>query len=475
MNQTSDITNIKGIGEKTAKLFNKLSVFTVEDLISFYPRDYEDYRPITAIANKKADRLFTFEGFIGRAPVMKQVGKLKLLIVTIKDETGSIDLTWFNMPYMINKLKLGTRIIVRGKVVSKNGRLSMPQPQILSPNEYIEKLRKTQPIYSLTKGLSNNLVTKSVKQALAEYDFPKDYLALSLRRKYDLINRSKALEEIHFPNDKESMLKARKRLAFDEFFIFSLALRGLSKEKNETISHYRMNKDEMVKDFLAGLSFELTKSQQRVLKEIFNDMKSALVMNRLIQGDVGCGKTIIAAISLLLTVENGYQGALMVPTQVLATQHFENIKELFKKYDVTVELLTGNTKAAEKRRILSDLKSGKTDILIGTHAIIEDNIEFDNLALIITDEQHRFGVRQRAKIGSKGTNPDVLVMTATPIPRTLALILYGDLDISIIDELPPNRKKIDTFAVTKSMEERVNNFIKNKFQKEDKFMLYVHW
>ena len=224
MNELSEIRQIKGIGEKTAKLFNKLSVYTVEDLINYYPRDYEEYQPIMPIASKRADRLFTFEGFISTRPVLRSTGSLKILIVTLKDDSGAIELTWFNMPYLASKLKVGSRIIVRGKVTAKNGRLVMPQAQILTPNEYYEKLKKIQPIYALTKGLSNNLVTKSVKQALDMYEFDKDFLPLSIRKEYDLINRSKACELIHFPKDKEEMISARKRLAFDEFFIFSLAV-----------------------------------------------------------------------------------------------------------------------------------------------------------------------------------------------------------------------------------------------------------
>ena len=462
MNETSKINQIKGIGEKTAKLFNKLEVFTAQDLLNYYPRDYEEYRPITPIADKKADRLFTFEGFIQTRPVLKQAGNLKLLIVNLKDDTGSIELTWFNMPYLASKMKIGSRIIVRGKVVARGNRLVMTQPQILTPQEYYEKLKKIQPIYSLTKGLSNNLVTKSVRQVLDSFEFDKDFMPLDIRKKYDLINRNKAYELIHFPKNKDEMIEARKRLAFDEFFIFSLALKNLAKEKNDRFSAFRMTQNEMVKDFVSNLSYELTQSQKKVLKEIFDDMESNLVMNRLVQGDVGCGKTIIAAIALLYTVENGYQGALLVPTLVLATQHYESIKEMFKKYNVNACLITGNTTAKEKKRILAEVKNGDVDILIGTHALIEDDVEFKNLGLVVTDEQHRFGVRQRQKAADKGYNPHTLVMSATPIPRTLAIILYGDLDISVVDQMPVGRLPIKNAVVDTSYREKAYKFIKNQ-------------
>lgn len=462
MNELSEIKEIKGIGEKTAKLFNKLSVYTVSDLINYYPRDYEEYQPITPIAYKKADRLFTFEGFISTRPVLKQIGNLKILIVNIKDDTDSIELTWFNMPYLASKLKLGSRIIVRGKVSLRGKRLLMVQPQILTPEEYFEKLRKVQPIYGLTKGLSNNLVTKSVKQALSYYEFGKDYLPLSIRKEYDLINRSKACELIHFPKDKDEMLAARKRLTFDEFFIFSLALNRLSKGKKEQINTYKVINKDKVTGFINNLPYQLTTGQKNAVNDIFSDMEGNFVMNRLIQGDVGCGKTIVAAISLLGVVENGFQGALMVPTQVLAMQHFQELKDLVEPLGVVVGLLTGNTSAKERKQILEKVKNKEIDILVGTHAIIGDNVQFHSLALVVTDEQHRFGVKQRQRALDKGFNPHTLVMSATPIPRTLAIILYGDLDITIIEDMPKGRLPIKNAVVDVSYRDKAYAFIKRQ-------------
>lgn len=462
MNELSEIRQIKGIGEKTAKLFNKLSVYTVEDLIHYYPRDYEEYQPIMPIASKRADRLFTFEGFISSRPVLRNTGNLKILIVTLKDDSGAIELTWFNMPYLASKLKVGSRIIVRGRVASKNGRLTMPQAQILTPNEYYEKLKKIQPIYGLTKGLSNNLVTKSVKQALSYYEFGKDYLPLYIRKECDLINRSKACELIHFPKDKEEMLAARKRLVFDEFFIFSLALKRLSKGKNEQISTYKVINKDKVTEFINNLPYQLTVGQKNALNDIFSDMGGNIVMNRLIQGDVGCGKTIVAAISLLGVVENGYQGALMVPTQVLAMQHFEELKNLLEPLGIVIGLLTGNTSAKERKQILESVKSKEIDILVGTHAIIGEHVQFHSLALVVTDEQHRFGVKQRQMALDKGFNPHTLVMSATPIPRTLAIILYGDLDITIIEDMPKGRLPIKNAVVDVSYRDKAYAFIKRQ-------------
>lgn len=465
------IRAIKGIGEKTASLYAKLGIYTVSDLINYYPRDYEEYGKVEPIGAKQEGRIFTFQGFVYAVPVTKNLNGKKILIVNIKDETGSIQLNWFNMPYLYSKVKYGNMIIVRGKVSRSASRLMMSQPELMTQEEYIQRLGKIFPIYSLTKGISNNAIRRAAEYAVNETKEVTDWYPSDFKKKYELINISQALKKVHFPKDRKEMIEARKRLVFDEFFAFSLGIRALKGDSSKRRTYFTFNRDTEYKKMLAGLKFDLTNAQKRALADVVNDMRKPVAMNRLVQGDVGCGKTVVAALALRFCVENGYQGALMVPTQVLAVQHFKSLSAMFEGSKVKLELLTSKTPAAKKREIKKALKEGGIDIIIGTHALLSDNVEFRDAALVITDEQHRFGVHQREKMMFKGSSPHVLVLSATPIPRTLALILYGDLDISVIDELPADRIPVKNAVVDESYRPKAYAFIKEQIRQGRQAMI----
>jgi ATP-dependent DNA helicase RecG len=366
------------------------------------------------------------------------------------------------MPFLRNTLKVGYRFVFRGKVIRKNNQIVLEQPQILTKEEYIKKLNILQPIYSLTGGLTNNIILKMVKQIIGGLDLSYDYLPKDIKERYGLIDYKYAVEEIHFPKNKECMMEARKRIVFDEFFLFTLALGRLKKEKNKIINSFVIKDSSASEQLIQELPYQLTNAQNKVWEELKNDFSGEQAMNRLIQGDVGSGKTIIAALALLMAAKNGFQGSLMVPTEVLAKQHFESIQELFDKYNVKAELLVGSMTAKEKKNAYERIKNHEVDVIIGTHALIQEKVEYDNLAVVITDEQHRFGVRQREALKTKGRSSHVLVMSATPIPRTLAIILYGDLDISIIDELPANRLPIKNCVVDTSYRPTAYHFIEKQ-------------
>ena len=378
--------------------------------------------------------------------------------------TGKLRLVWYHMPYLKNTLRPDSHFIFRGRVIRKKNGLTMEQPQMFKPEAYEELLSSMRPVYAQTKGLGNKMITSAVEQALAFRTLERDYLPAGLRIANELAEYNFAIEHIHFPSNEEELKFARKRLVYDEFFFFLLAVRHLKEKRQNVQSPFHMEKQDECRKLLVDLPYRLTNAQLRTLEEVLKDLKSGSVMNRLIQGDVGSGKTIIAVLVLLAACENGYQGALMVPTEVLARQHFESVTELFEKHgvDKKVILLTGSMTAKEKRIAYEKVASHEADIIIGTHALIQEKIVYDNLALVITDEQHRFGVAQREMFGNKGQMPHVLVMSATPIPRTLAIILYGDLDISVIDELPANRLPIKNCVVDKSYRPRAYRFIENE-------------
>ena len=378
--------------------------------------------------------------------------------------TGKLRLVWYHMPYLKNTLRPDSHFIFRGRVIRKKNGLTMEQPQMFNPEAYEELLSSMRPVYAQTKGLGNKMITSAVEQALAFRTLERDYLPAGLRIANELAEYNFAIEHIHFPSNEEELKFARKRLVYDEFFFFLLAVRHLKEKRQNVQSPFHMEKQDECRKLLVDLPYRLTNAQLRTLEEVLKDLKSGSVMNRLIQGDVGSGKTIIAVLALLAACENGYQGALMVPTEVLARQHFESVTELFEKHgvDKKVILLTGSMTAKEKRIACEKVASHEADIIIGTHALIQEKIVYDNLALVITDEQHRFGVAQREMFGNKGQMPHVLVMSATPIPRTLAIILYGDLDISVIDELPANRLPIKNCVVDKSYRPRAYRFIENE-------------
>lgn len=453
---------IKGIGEKTEKNLNKLNLFTVDHLLEHYPRGYDVYERIIPILSAGEGEIVAIEAVLERSIQTKKVKNLTIVNCTVKDQSGFMNLTWFNMPFLKNSLKLGTHYIFRGRVVRKNGILVIEQPAILSKEEFYNRLHVLQPVYPLTAGITNNTISKSVKQVLSQIDLTEDYLPKQIRKNYNLITYNQAIREIHFPKDKELMMEARKRIVFDEFFLFTLALNKLKESKGKEKSKYNLKNCVECDDLINNLPYDLTNAQKKVWQEIQLDFTNGTIMNRLIQGDVGSGKTIVAALALLMAAKNGYQGTFMVPTEVLAKQHYESLQELYASYDIRVNLLVGSMTAKEKREVYDLIKSHETDIIIGTHALIQDKVEYDNLSLVITDEQHRFGVRQREALANKGMEPHILVMSATPIPRTLAIILYGDLDISVIDELPSNRLPIKNCVVNSNYRPTAYHFIEKE-------------
>ena len=464
MANDQSIETLKGIGEKTAKLFEKVGIRTIDDLLHYYPRGYDTYGEPKAIGELSEDETGAVEGFLKSGATGVHVNGLSIVQATISDMTGKLRLVWYHMPYLKNTLRPDSHFIFRGRVIRKKNGLTMEQPQMFKPEAYEELLSSMRPVYAQTKGLGNKMITSAVEQALAFRTLERDYLPAGLRIANELAEYNFAIEHIHFPSNEEELKFARKRLVYDEFFFFLLAVRNLKEKRQNVQSPFHMEKQDECRKLLADLPYRLTNAQLRTLEEVLKDLKSGSVMNRLIQGDVGSGKTIIAVLALLAACENGYQGALMVPTEVLARQHFESVTELFEKHgvDKKVILLTGSMTAKEKRIVYEKVASHEADIIIGTHALIQEKIVYDNLALVITDEQHRFGVAQREMFGNKGQMPHVLVMSATPIPRTLAIILYGDLDISVIDELPANRLPIKNCVVDKSYRPRAYRFIENE-------------
>lgn len=459
-----DVKYIKGVGPNRVKLLNKLGIYNLKDLITYYPRTYEDRsKPKNIIEAIDGEEVLLEAYAMGKVNEIRLRGKTMQKLI-IKDETGVATVTWFNQSYLKNKFITGKKYLFYGKVNNSFGKITMNSP-VFDEEGKSSNTGKIVPIYPLTYNLSQNTIRKIIENAIKEVEGNlNETLPEYIKNEYKLIEINDAIKSIHFPKDFRNFNMARNRLVFEELLTMQLALLQL---KNKYITEDKgiaFSKEIHMSDIINKLPFKLTKAQARVLEEIDNDMESDKSMNRLLQGDVGSGKTVIAMCSAYKAVKSGYQASIMAPTAILATQHLENFKKIFDELDIKCELLISSMTKKKKNELLERLANGEIDILIGTHALLEDNVKFKNLGLVVTDEQHRFGVKQRTKIVEKGQNPDVLVMTATPIPRTLALILYGDLDISIIDELPPNRKKIDTFAVTKGMEERVNNFIKEQIK-----------
>lgn len=465
MNQES-IYTLKGIGDKTGKLFEKLDIHTIDQLLHYYPRAYDTYEDPLPLGQLKADTIQTAEGILLKTADLVRHGHMQVVTASLKDLTGVLQLVWFNMPYLRGTLKAGSRFLFRGKVVKKRGRLTMEQPEIFTAEAYRGYVHSMQPIYGQTRGLGNKAITKAVTQALELRRMEREYMPERLRSKYELAEYNFAIEHIHFPADKQQLLFARKRLVFDEFFFFLMAVRRLKEKRQDQESRFRIGPAEEAQKLLGRLPYALTGAQMRTLREVYQDLNSGLMMNRLIQGDVGSGKTIIAVLALLQTACSGYQGAMMAPTEVLARQHYESMTGMFGKYKINkrVVLVTGSMTQKEKRIAYEAIRSHEADIIVGTHALIQEKVSYDKLALVITDEQHRFGVGQRQALGDKGAEPHILVMSATPIPRTLAIILYGDLDISVIDELPSNRQPIKNCVVNTGYRDKAYQFIEKEIR-----------
>ncbi len=460
-----DIRTLKGIGDKTAILFNKLDIYTVRDLINYYPRAYESYEAPMLIADCNEEKIITVKGRVFGKPRLAVVGRYKILSVTVQDSEGEcIRLTWFNMPFLMSKLQEGSVFYFRGKMSYKGKDKVIEQPEIFTESQYKEKINQLQPVYGLTKGLSNKTLVKAVKGALKEIVPTYDYLPEGVRKKYNLTDYNTAIQEIHFPSDSEQKMNARKRLVFDEFFKFINVLSSF-KEKNQYCENdFIIKRDSIIDTIIKELPFELTDAQKKVLDEIESDMSGEKCMNRLVQGDVGSGKTIVAVLAMFNTAMAGYQAAIMAPTEVLANQHYEYISGLVEKYNLPfrVSLLTGSMTAKNKRKEYERIEIGLSRIIIGTHALIQEAVSYDCLALVITDEQHRFGVRQREQLSNKGRNPHILVMSATPIPRTLAIILYGDLDISVMNQMPSERLPIKNCVVGTDYRPNAYRFIEKE-------------
>ena len=461
-----DLNNLKGIGEKTEKLFYKAGVEKVNDLLRYYPRYYDVFEEPVLIRDLECDRTQAIKGTVVREVSVKRVRNLQVVTGYLRDERGdAIKATWFNSPYLKGKLTIGSTFIFRGFVKENYSNFSIEQPKIFGIAEYNKKKGEMQPVYPLVSGLTNNMVQKAVKQALKLVE-TEEFLPEKIRNKYGLEGLQQAIEHIHYPTDKNQLYSARKRLIFDEFFMFIYNIRNLKDKNTEIHNRHILEEPKEVKTLINNLPYELTNAQKRTWEEIKRDISSTKVMNRLIQGDVGSGKTIVAFLSMYQAALCHYQSALMAPTEVLASQHYQGFTELSERYhlNLSIVLLTGSMRAGQKKEALRQIREHEADIVIGTHAVIQEKVEFDDLALVITDEQHRFGVAQRDALSKKGHTPHVLVMSATPIPRSLAMILYGDLDISIMDELPAKRLPIKNCVVNISYRPKAWDFIIKQVQ-----------
>ena len=465
MNLSEDVKYVKGVGPNRVKLLNKLGIFTLKDLITYYPRGYEDRSNPKSIEECVNGEIALVEAVAVSNFLNTRInGGRTMQKLTVEDESGKMTITWFNQPYLRSKFKMGKKYRFYGKIESQYGKVEMLSP-VFDEIENTNNTGKIIPIYPLTFSLTQNTLRKIIETGLEKVRAEgglTETLPEYILKEYNLEDVNKANYEIHFPDNFDEFKKARKRLVFEELLSVQLALLQLKTNNLTDKKGIQFSKDVKMSDVINKLPFQLTKAQLKVLQEIDDNMESDKSMNRLLQGDVGSGKTVVAMIAAYKTAKSGYQAAILAPTAILATQHMGNFQKTLNQFGIKCELLISGIAKKKKEEILERLKNGDIDILIGTHAMLEENVEFKNLGLVVTDEQHRFGVKQRTKIAEKGKNPDVLVMSATPIPRTLALILYGDLDISIIDELPPNRKQIETYAVTSRMDERINNFVKKQ-------------
>ena len=473
MKEQENIRSIKGIGEKTEKLLEKVGITTVGDFLGYYPRDYDEYKEPVTVREVKVGEKCAVSGRITGKPGLQSTGRKSVVTANIREENHLLQLTWYNMPFLRNTLQPGGLYVFRGTVAEKRGRLVMEQPEIFGREDYQKMLHTLYPIYSLTKGLTNKFMVKTLYQILEDREMVQEYLPEEFRNHYQLAEYNYAVSHIHFPTDREDLLLGHKRLVFDEFLFFILSVRMMKEQNAEAVNEFPMKPVWETENLMESLPYQLTNAQKRVWNEIETGMTGKTLMSRLVQGDVGSGKTIIAFLAMILAAANGYQAALMAPTEVLAKQHYEGLCGLLEEHGLgyQVLLLTGSNTAKEKRERYEKMASGEASLIIGTHALIQEKAQYKNLALVITDEQHRFGVKQREIFSGKGGKPHVLVMSATPIPRTLAIILYGDLDISIMDELPAKRLPIKNCVVNTSYRPAAYRFIRK--QAEEGRQIYV--
>lgn len=462
---------MKGVGEKTAALFGKLHINTAEELVFYYPKDYEQFSAPVPLNQAPVEEMAAVAGRLAGNVATRHVRGLSITTFQVLCEGGELHMTYFNMPYLKNSLKRGQTYIFRGCLHHRKDRYVMEQARIYKPEEYWKLTDCMQPRYATTKGLTNNAITKAVKQAIGLVNLSEDPLPEKIRTAEGFPPFREAVEQMHFPTGRETLLAARRRLVFDEFFRFILVLRRMREDNERTKSPHPMIEVAQTGRLIEALPYRLTKAQQKVWAEIQADLTSEYAMNRLVQGDVGSGKTILAFLALIMCAKNGLQGALMAPTEVLARQHYENLLQLNKEHGLQLRpvLLTGSVTTRDRREIYAQIESGEADIVIGTHALIQEKVAYNSLALVITDEQHRFGVRQRENLAQKGgvlsedgKGVHVLVMSATPIPRTLAIILYGDLHISVLDELPADRLPIKNCVVNTSYRNTAYKFMEKE-------------
>lgn len=470
MQLNSAITTIKGIGEKTADSFAKMGVYTVGDILLRFPRTYVQYPIMEAVDYIRTlpEGMHAILARVKKAPVVRSGRRMQ---VTVLDISGrgtdasmpgvQVQLIWYRMPYIKNSLKPGHEYVFYGKVITKNGRYLMEQPVIYEVEQYQTMEERFLPVYSLTAGITNNLMIKTIRAALTEDTLLAEPLPSEVRQAYQLCEYNYAIKQIHFPDSMDTLITARKRLVFDEFFLFIMGMQYQREKKQREPNAFSYQDPQFVQGLIEKLPYELTGAQKKALAEVQENMAGAYVMQRLIQGDVGSGKTIVAFLAMAWTAHNGYQSAIMAPTEVLARQHYESYVKLCEEFglDYPVVLLTGSMTAKEKRIAYERLAEEPNAMVIGTHALIQEKAWYSNLALVITDEQHRFGVRQRGVFAEKGTHPHILVMSATPIPRTLAIIIYGDMDISVIDEVPARRLPIKNCVVNTGYRPKAYSFI----------------
>lgn len=458
------LRELKGIGEKTEKLFAKIGIFTTQDLLHYYPRNYDAYEEPREVADLEEGSLSSIQAIVVSGVAVNQAKRLQIVTASVEDKSGKLMVVWYNAPYLRSIIKKGSTFIFRGRVAKKNGRMQMEQPEIFTLAAYDEIVHSLQPMYSLTAGLSNKTISKYVKLLLEEKNLEQEFLPEDIRKRFSLADKNFALQSIHFPKNREMMLTARKRLVFDEFLLFILAVQYLKEKTEEAKNYFPMKKTWSTELIIENLPYSLTNAQRNAWHEIERDLSGQALMSRLVQGDVGSGKTILAFLAMVMAADNQCQAALMVPTEVLARQHFEALDSLLRENNLPFHavLLTGSCTAKEKREIYRQISEKEADFIIGTHALIQEKVKYANLGLVITDEQHRFGVKQREALATRGNPPNVLVMSATPIPRTLAIILYGDLDISVIDELPAQRLPIKNCVVGPSYRPKAYSFIEKQ-------------
>ncbi len=467
MDKDTLITEIKGVGEKTAALFHKLGIHTVGDVLLYYPKTYirfPEWKRADEVTEGETAAVF---GRLAGSPVVRKARSMQVTAASVREMGVSLHLVWFRMPYLKNSLHAGESYVFYGKVLRKNGTLTMEQPVVYAEEQYKSMERLFFPVYAVSKGLSNNLIRKTVRAALSFENLFPDFLPEYVREKYRLPEYNYALKQIHFPDDMDAVIAARKRLVFDELFLFVLGIQYQKEKKEREENRFSLAKDGYAEELILKLPYELTGAQQRVLEEIGRDMRGPHVMQRLIQGDVGSGKTILAFLAMADCAHNGLQSALMAPTEVLASQHYDSFRKLCEQFGLKfpVILLTGSMTAKQKRDAYDRLKLFPNAMIIGTHALIQERAVYRKLGLVITDEQHRFGVKQREAFSEKGQTPHILVMSATPIPRTLAIILYGDLDISVVDEVPARRLPIKNCVVDIRYRPKAYRFIEDEVKR----------